>query len=341
MHRRSLALHCAFTLLSAAYAWMMVATYAPGAGAGLTAIVIPKPQEQEMWKTVTADMVSTGATIPAKTHVFLHLPGTMAPVTRETLFGRPARTVRYWGYCFASDDPANPPQSGTLPGKVFLSEGERAARLRAKILDETPFTIFNPPTQAELDQRPVSGVIRHQLEIFKPGMTCYVMSELPLAVGLDPDGDGLNDQLEKRHRTNPLRADTDRDGVRDDYEIFSLHSDPRVRDTDHDGLIDGIEDKNRNGILNIGETDPTKKDSDSDGLCDGYCEVRSTQRICSDNTGNTCLNLPFKRWEGEDRNLSGSIDSGETDPRKIDTDDDGVFDHQEYYNCVLSGKATC
>jgi hypothetical protein len=40
-------------------------------------------------------------------------------------------------------------------------------------------------------------------------------------------------------------------------------------DDDNDGLLDTIEDKNHNGILDIGETDPLNPDTDGDGHWDG------------------------------------------------------------------------
>ncbi|HOQ90191.1 MAG TPA: hypothetical protein PLX03_08640, partial [Candidatus Hydrogenedentes bacterium] len=46
-------------------------------------------------------------------------------------------------------------------------------------------------------------------------------------------------------------------------------SDWTSADTDGDGVPDGLEDRNRNGITDAGETDPLRKDSDGDGIPDG------------------------------------------------------------------------
>jgi hypothetical protein len=54
----------------------------------------------------------------------------------------------------------------------------------------------------------------------------------------DTDRDRLRDGWEVRHRTNPRRVDTDRDGLWDGYEVKRAHTDPRSRDTDGDGLTD-------------------------------------------------------------------------------------------------------
>ena len=44
---------------------------------------------------------------------------------------------------------------------------------------------------------------------------------------------------------------------------------PLAKDTDKDGLDDGVEDKNKNGIVDTGETDPTLWDTDKGGESDG------------------------------------------------------------------------
>ena len=44
---------------------------------------------------------------------------------------------------------------------------------------------------------------------------------------------------------------------------------------------------------------------------------------------------------GEDKNLNGQVDEGETDPRKWDTDGNGINDEQEYFNCLLAGEEDC
>ncbi len=121
------------------------------------------------------------------------------------------------------------------------------------------------------------------------------------APGYDTDGDGLSDHEEwdgtippqKRDkinycklvancagyaaapnptRTDPARADTDEDGLRDGAELagrmiqvagqaaYRVTSDPLVRDTDHDGLSDGEEQA-------LG-TDPNKPDTDGDDTLD-------------------------------------------------------------------------
>ena len=163
------------------------------------------------------------------------------------------------------------------------------------------------------------------MEIFTGGSSCYIMTEKPIPIAPDTDGDGVNLVLEKKWGSNPDKTDTDEDGIDDATEIFLLGTDPTLRDSDGDGIIDGLEDANRNGKTEMGETNPTKRDTDRDGLCDGLCRV-----------GKNGTEL-----RGEDVNLNGKVDEGETDPRKPDSDGDGILDEQEYFNCVLNTGGAC
>lgn len=67
--------------------------------------------------------------------------------------------------------------------------------------------------------------------------------------------------------------DSDGDGLPDDIEITGsillIGTDPNDPDTDGDGMADGMEDINRNGMVDDGETDPRNPDSDGDGILDG------------------------------------------------------------------------
>ncbi|XXF79059.1 adventurous gliding motility lipoprotein CglD [Myxococcaceae bacterium GXIMD 01537] len=142
---------------------------------------------------------------------------------------------------------------------------------------------------------------------------------------LDSDCDGLTDDEEftsvygvEKLKTDPSKRDTDGDGIRDGVEVgrtstvntnctFFPDADPSSRtspvnaDTDGDGIPDGLEDVNRNGKREPNETDPSTSDSDGDGLADGV----------------------------EDKNRNGVVSPGETDPRKRDTDGDGISDGTE------------
>lgn len=91
----------------------------------------------------------------------------------------------------------------------------------------------------------------------------------------DTDDDLLNDKTEiTASYTDPTTDDSDNDGILDRREP--------VKDTDGDGLFDGvdtdadddgipdaIEDRNGDGKRDAGETSPYDADTDDDGLCDG------------------------------------------------------------------------
>jgi len=121
---------------------------------------------------------------------------------------------------------------------------------------------------------------------------------------VDADGDGLSNADEcGQHGTDPNKKDTDGDGLDDGVEVNGP-TDPKKADTDGDGIVDGKEDRNKNGVVDPGESDPLKKDTDGDGLADGL----------------------------EDRNKNGLVDAGETDPSKADSDGDGLADGVEDNN---------
>ncbi len=68
-------------------------------------------------------------------------------------------------------------------------------------------------------------------------------------------------------------ADRDGDGLRDAFEKKWGVTDPGVRDSDHDGVLDSAEDDDGDRLGNLGEqrfgTNPGRRDSDGDGLADG------------------------------------------------------------------------
>jgi hypothetical protein len=329
------------TAIFSAFAALIVMMGTSGTD-GLTARVVADPVTFRHWLTIPQQSVLSGATLQANIHTFVQVPTNITSIDRETFLGQRGKKVRYWGYCLPAaqeGDPDNLKQTSGFPGKIFLSEAERAWR---KLRDERLNRIspFNPP--ADLNRtEPPQNVIRHQIDVFRPGMTCYVMSSEELAVGIDEDGDGLNTQLEKENRTDPTNPDSDGDGITDGVEVAILKTMPLFRDTDGDGLIDGIEDANHNGYLDMGETDPKNRDSDGDGLCDGLCHEYVSKRYCGDNTGRDCVDIPYGELMGEDTNFNGKVDQGETNPNKTDTDGNGTWDQEEFYKCVLEGNGNC
>ncbi len=281
------------------------------------------------WRVITQEEVASGATIPADTHVVFHLPATFLSIPRETLLGHKGEAVRYWGYCIPQNAPDElvDTRSG-FPGLVFLSEKEREIRAAAEARAQNIYTPEGRlPTAAELEQqsRLRKGSIRHQVESFKPNTMCYIMADESLAIGLDHDNDRLNDKIEKEIRTNPKIPDSDGDGIIDGVEYMN-NIDPTIRDTDGDGIIDGVEDADWDGRQDADETSPRLRDSDRDGLCDGVCRQRLQRR---------------DYYMGEDQNLNGMVDEGESDPRKYSTKDNGISDEIPFIQCLAAGKQQC
>jgi hypothetical protein len=297
----------------------------------LTGRLLPAAYRREVqWRVFSPDMVFSGATIPPDTNVIFEIPENTGPIVRRVLFGSFDRDIRYWGYCLPEDyDQTKAIQDQKLPGKVFLSEGERKVReqqYRQKLSEH--FSVPENLTEEDLNElrKQPQGRIEHEFEVFEPGSICYIMSQAPLALGIDRDDDELNEQAEHERGTNPLIADTDGDGLTDGCEI-RLGTSPLRRDTDGDGLIDGLEDANHNCRYDAGtETDATKWDTDRDGLPDGLMKL---------GTGHNMKIL------GEDRNLNGTVDTGETDPKKWSTLGNGISDGQRYYQCLMTGGKNC
>lgn len=77
----------------------------------------------------------------------------------------------------------------------------------------------------------------------------------------DYDKDGLKNDEEKKLGTNPRSKDTDHDGLNDYYEVNTSKTDPLKPDTDGDGLNDSDE--------LVFKLNPLKEDSKGDGLKDG------------------------------------------------------------------------
>ncbi|MCP3891891.1 MAG: hypothetical protein GY702_23945 [Desulfobulbaceae bacterium] len=138
---------------------------------------------------------------------------------------------------------------------------------------------------------------------------------------IDSDGDGLSDEIENEYCTLTNDADTD-----------------------DDGIIDGIEDANHNGIVDAGEPNPCSPDSDADGVQDGTEIGLTTSAISTDTDLSVFIadedtatvtypTIPDTDGDGftdgeEDSNYNGMVELGETDPttKMGDVDGNGIQD---------------
>ncbi|MDD5623411.1 MAG: hypothetical protein PHI23_01735 [Candidatus Peribacteraceae bacterium] len=327
----------ALCLVIVGYAFM---GYAPPSTL-LEGRLLPKETMQEnRWQVITEQEVLSGATIAPDINVLFKLPEGMEQITREVLLGMRGRTVRYWGYCLPNEYEPSVEFGDRLPGKVFLSEAEREYRTQQQIARlHDRFSPFKEYTESDLNEVLPDTYIRHELDLFESETTCYIMAEAPLPIGLDEDGDEANTQVENEYGTDQTNPDTDEDGVSDGREIFFLHTNPELRDTDGDGLIDGIEDANHNGRVGADETDPNKWDTDRDGLPDGYMKMGKCELIEKNSTA--CSEGRRSIMRGEDKNLNGMVDENESDPRKWSTAGDGISDWQKYELCIFNGGTDC
>ena len=121
-------------------------------------------------------------------------------------------------------------------------------------------------------------------------------------------------------------GDTDYEEVGEDEGEFSL-----TLDSDTDGLPDYIEDRNRNGIYDPGETDFLNPDTDGDGLLDGVEDANQDgiRQINETDPRDPDSDFDSLLDGEEDANQNGEVEADETDPLNYDTDGDGVSDGLE------------
>jgi len=162
----------------------------------------------------------------------------------------------------------------------------------------------------------------------------------------DTDGDGISDvdELGGDVMTDPSNPDTDGDGIPDGVEdnnrdgnLDPGESDPSKEDTDGDGILDGDEDANQNGRVDVGETDPASEDTDGDGIIDPIEQGFDRDGNPIDGGNLTDPTNPDSDGDGlpdgiEDRDGDGVVGPFETDPNAADTDGDGVSDGDEDTN---------
>ena len=152
---------------------------------------------------------------------------------------------------------------------------------------------------------------------------------------VDDDGDGLSNDDEDRIGTDPDDPDTDGDGIDDGTEVLGeTGTDPLDADSDDDGLCDGPdsvdgvceggEDLDADGVVDDDETDPMDADTDDGGVSDG-------DEVLED--GTDPLDGSDDLFDERDSDGDGLTDAQEreigTDPFDPDTDDDGIDDGTE------------
>lgn len=118
--------------------------------------------------------------------------------------------------------------------------------------------------------------------------------------------------------------DLDGDSLNDAAE-FALATAINDADSDDDGLADGAEDVDRDGVLDPGETDPKRADSDGDGLNDG------TERGVTGGVADPDGNGPLLGTAAQSF-VADADPRSVTDPLNADSDGDGISDGVEDAN---------
>lgn len=137
---------------------------------------------------------------------------------------------------------------------------------------------------------------------------------------IDSDGDGFNNYYEDILGTDKNLADTDGDGLSDFDEIIKTGTNPLKRDTDQNGISDAEEDADSDGLNNVSEieggTDCLRFDTDGDKLSDG-------DEILKYHTN------PLEQDSDRDGLKDGEESILGFDPMNPDTDADGVPDGRQ------------
>lgn len=124
----------------------------------------------------------------------------------------------------------------------------------------------------------------------------------------DPDADGLTVLQEFQRGTNPRLADTDGDGLNDGAEANTHGTSPTIGDTDRDGRGDGAE------VNGSPVTDPLDADSDNDGVTDGIEVQQGTDPNDPDS---------YPALDADADGIGDRVDNCPTIPNPSQTDTDG------------------
>ncbi len=158
-----------------------------------------------------------------------------------------------------------------------------------------------------------------------------------LPTNADTDGDGMNDGFEVTYLLNPLvsgdaASDADSDGLSNLWE-YKLKLNPRLTDSNSNGISDALEDRELDGLANLAEltthnTDPSQPDTDMDTLPDGWELANGFDPTVHNGTDGNAANNATADPDEDGLNNSQEADNN-TNANNPDTDGDGVDDGVE------------
>ncbi len=152
--------------------------------------------------------------------------------------------------------------------------------------------------------------------------------EFYVDVVLDSNGDGYTNEWELLN--NKTSTDVDHDGLPNFYEELTTNTSDTNYDTDGDGLSDGWNIGTFSGEFSVG-TNPLINDTDSDSLLDGFEFFGWTHTIYT-GQGKQLINYTSSPlMKDTDKDLLDDYEEYlyKTNPRRADTDNDGITDYLE------------
>jgi hypothetical protein len=140
----------------------------------------------------------------------------------------------------------------------------------------------------------------------------------PTPTPADDDNDGFPNYIEELAGFDPQNADTDGDGLDDYYEVITAKTYPIMIDSNRNGISDGEDDPDEDGLTNLREymlgTNPQKNDSDRDGLSDyDEAETYGSDPLVEDTDGDglTDLDESILGLDPNESKTNGSVSDSE------------------------------
>lgn len=202
----------------------------------------------------------------------------------------------------------------------------------------TAFSLY-PPGQSKMFFR-VQGYPQYDYDYDGDGLQSWeerLLGTDPYDYDGDTDNDGMDDGFEFIYEFDPLSAvdaqqDADGDLLSNAWEA-ALGLNPRLTDSNGNGISDGDEDRDFDGLGNLAElqthgTDPSQPDTDLDGLFDGWEIANGFDPLIDNTTDGDPTNDPGADPDGDGLTNSQEADHG-TSASSTDSDGDGVSDAAE------------